>query len=95
MKRILAILSGAAIVLALSLSLSSCAQLDKLESASGLQAGQALVIVGDTWQQLTAARAANARAVTSAKQAADVQPQSAPASAAASKLGWLSALWPF
>lgn len=71
MKRTTTLAVGAASVLTLTLSLSSCAQLAK---TTGLSAGQTLVIAGETWNRIEAARAANAASQSSAKDAVDVEP---------------------
>ncbi len=93
MKRIAILAVGAAFVLALTLSLASCTQLDKLEDTTGLTAGQTLVIAGETWSRIDEARTANAAARTGAKEAQSIQPPGG--AEPASSGSWWSRLLPW
>ena len=73
MNRSLTIVSRVCSILIVAGGLTSCAQLDRLEEATGLTTGQSLIIAGDTWDRITATRAANA-AATSGKEVVIVQP---------------------
>jgi hypothetical protein len=66
-----------ALILAVSAicSLTSCSNFDQqYTDKTGLTVGQTAAIAGQTYDQVTAARAANRAAATSAKTAVNVQP---------------------